>query len=111
MRALLAMDEPIALDILSEKTLHHAVNPRLVAYCPSMDLLALVTMDQQVLVFRHNGQRVFTVTQKARSLKIDQIRWKPNGRPHCAVRASLGLKTDLHQVNYLPSPGPTAQCD
>ncbi|RDW84573.1 hypothetical protein BP6252_02163 [Coleophoma cylindrospora] len=74
------MDEPIALEVLSEKTLHHAVNPRLVAYCPSMDLLALVSTDQQVLVFRLNGQRVFTVTQKARTLKVDQIRWKPNGQ-------------------------------
>ncbi|KAL3419348.1 Anaphase-promoting complex subunit 4 [Phlyctema vagabunda] len=74
------MEGPMSLTLLSEKILHHAVNPRLIAYCPSMDLLALVSTDQQVLVYRFNGQRVFGVTQKSGKLRVEDVRWKPNGQ-------------------------------
>ncbi|CZT51391.1 related to cyclosome/APC subunit Cut20/Apc4 [Rhynchosporium secalis] len=66
--------------ILSEKTLHHAADPRLITYCPSMDLLALVTTDQQVFIYRMNGQRVYGAIQKADKLGVESIRWKPNGQ-------------------------------
>ncbi|KAH9222829.1 anaphase-promoting complex, cyclosome, subunit 4-domain-containing protein [Leptodontidium sp. 2 PMI_412] len=66
--------------ILSEKTLHHAADPSLVTYCPSMDLLALVTTDQQVFIYRLNGQRVYGAIQKADKLGVESIRWKPNGQ-------------------------------
>lgn len=64
---------------LSEKTLHHIANPALITYCPSMDLVALVTTDQQVFIYRLNGQRVYGATQKAGKLQVANIRWKPNG--------------------------------
>ena len=67
--------------VLSEKTLHHAADPGLVTYCPSMDLIALVTTDQQVFIYRLNGQRVYGATQKADKLGVESIRWKPNGVP------------------------------
>lgn len=73
--------------ILSEKTLHHAADPSLVTYCPSMDLLALVTTDQQVFIYRLNGQRVYGAIQKADKLGVESIRWKPNGAPPLTCRS------------------------
>ena len=73
------MAKPIPLEILSEKSLQHPADPTLVAYCPSMDLIALTTTDQQVLIYRLNGQRVYGAAQKAGPLKVESIRWKPNG--------------------------------
>ncbi|TVY29164.1 Anaphase-promoting complex subunit [Lachnellula hyalina] len=74
------MAKPIPLEILSEKSLQHPVDPTLVAYCPSMDLIALTTTDQQVLIYRLNGQRVYGAARKAGPLKVESIRWKPNGK-------------------------------
>ena len=66
--------------VLSEKTLPQPAEPSLIAYCPSMDLVAIVTTDQQVLIYRLNGQRVYGATQKGGgSLRVQSIRWKPNG--------------------------------
>ncbi|KAG4426231.1 hypothetical protein IFR04_000697 [Cadophora malorum] len=66
--------------VLSEKALHHAADPGLIAYCPSMDLLALATTDQQVFIYRLNGQRVYGAVQKSDKLRVESIRWKPNGQ-------------------------------
>jgi anaphase-promoting complex subunit 4 len=46
-----------------------------------MDLIALGTTDQQVLIYRLNGQRVYGATQKTGKLAIESIKWKPNGEP------------------------------
>jgi anaphase-promoting complex subunit 4 len=69
----------LELEILSEKTLHQTADPRLLTYCPSMDLVAITSTDQQVLIYRLNGQRVYGAAQKGASLKVESIRWKPNG--------------------------------
>ncbi|CAG8955064.1 hypothetical protein HYFRA_00007078 [Hymenoscyphus fraxineus] len=69
-----------SLVTLGEKTLPHAADPSLFAYCPSMDLVALGTTDQQVLIYRLNGQRVYGAAQKAGKLAVESIRWKPNGQ-------------------------------
>ncbi|PVH86890.1 hypothetical protein DL98DRAFT_449113 [Cadophora sp. DSE1049] len=74
------MAKPSDFQILSEKTLHHAADPGLITYCPSMDLLALVTTDQQVFIYRLNGQRVYGAVQKGDKLGVESIRWKPNGQ-------------------------------
>ncbi|MCJ1440240.1 MAG: hypothetical protein MMC23_000723, partial [Stictis urceolatum] len=63
---------------VAEKVLPQAIKPGLVAYCPTMDLIALATRDEQVHVFRLNGQRVFGVANKATDCTIVQITWKPN---------------------------------
>lgn len=73
------MAAPSNFKVLSEKSLHHTADPALITYCPSMDLVALVTSDQQVLIYRLNGQRVYGATQKAGKLSVAGIRWKPNG--------------------------------
>ena len=73
------MEGPLALEVLCEKSLHQAADPRLIAYCPSMDLVALGSTDHQVLIYRLNGQRVYGATQKSSALSVEGIRWKPNG--------------------------------
>lgn len=71
--------EAAGLKMLVEKALQCPVNPRHVAYCPTMDLLALATADEQTHVFRTNGQRVFSVSRKEPGGKIADIKWKPDG--------------------------------
>ena len=81
------MEEPLSLEMLSEKALHQPANPLLIAYCPSMDLVAIGSTDQQVLIYRLNGQRVFGTTQKTSTLHVENLQWKPNG-PLTAMASS-----------------------
>ncbi|KAE9379056.1 hypothetical protein N431DRAFT_363885 [Stipitochalara longipes BDJ] len=74
------MERPSVLQTVGEKALHQTADPDLITYCPSMDLVALVTIDQQVFIYRLNGQRVYGATQKTGNLRVDRIRWKPNGQ-------------------------------
>lgn len=87
---------------LSEKAVQPKINPLHVAYCPTMDLIALATIDEKVHVFRFNGQKVFGVTSKECLAKINQIRWKPNGESDilfnngpCLHVAGLRLNSNL----------------
>lgn len=63
----------------SEKVLLHGINPELMAYCPTMDLLAVVTEEQNLDVYRINGQKAFGVLRKNAKCEIDFICWKFNG--------------------------------
>lgn len=74
------MDSGPLLSMLAEKVMPVAINPEHVTYCPTMDLIALATVDEQVHVFRLNGQRVFGIANKDSACKVKQIRWKPNGQ-------------------------------
>lgn len=67
------------LNLLAEKVMHEAIQLEHVAYCPTMDLVAIATADNQVHIFRLNGQRVFGVANKL-GLDIKQLKWKPNGQ-------------------------------
>ena len=71
--------ESSVLQSVGEKALHQTADPDLITYCPSMDLVALVTSDQQVFIYRLNGQRVYGATQKTGILRVERIQWKPNG--------------------------------
>lgn len=68
------MAEPLA-----EKVVQPAINTDRVAYCPTMDLIAISTVDSQTHVFRLNGQKVFGVPNQQESCRVGQLRWKPNG--------------------------------
>lgn len=74
------MGESLSFELLGEKTLPQTADARLLSYCPSMDLVAVGSTDQQVLIYRLNGQRVYGATQKAGTLQVESIRWKPNGK-------------------------------
>ena len=73
-------DEPTGLNMLAEKVEYLPVNPDHLAYCPTMDLIALATVNEQVHVNRLNGQRVFSVISKPPGAQVRQMKWKPNGQ-------------------------------
>ncbi len=72
--------ESVTLNLLAEKVVHPAIKPEYMAYCPTMDLIALATTDEQVHVHRLNGQKIFGATTKQSLVKINSLRWKPNGK-------------------------------
>jgi anaphase-promoting complex subunit 4 len=74
-------DEPAMLVSVAEKALQQKCKPETLSYCPSMDLMALATEDEQLQVFRLNGQRVFGASYTASNVQISRLRWKPNGEP------------------------------
>ncbi|KFY06687.1 hypothetical protein V492_07831, partial [Pseudogymnoascus sp. VKM F-4246] len=76
------MANPVQLRVIAEKTLHSPANPDLLAYSPSMELLAVGGAENNVLIYRLNGQRVFSASQKVRgaALELQKLAWKPNGQ-------------------------------
>ncbi|KAI9890270.1 MAG: hypothetical protein M1814_004305 [Vezdaea aestivalis] len=97
------------LATLSEKAVHQPVIEDAFRYCPSMDLLAVATEDQQVLIFRLTGEKVSGYSQRGSQPEAKQIRlvkWKPNGKL-LAIGSSNGsvrlLNADhckiIHQIN------------
>ncbi|KZF19733.1 hypothetical protein L228DRAFT_271053 [Xylona heveae TC161] len=70
----------VSLHVLAEKSLHQQINPELLAYCPTMDLLAMGAKDGHLNLFRLGGQRVFSYVPKGYSLAIQKLKWKPNGQ-------------------------------
>lgn len=77
----------------AEKILLHPIHPHLIAYCPTMDLVAVVTTEENLDVYRINGQRAFGLKRKRDDLFVDTIKWEFNGKS-IAVSWSDG-KTDL----------------
>ena len=74
-------EEPqLSLNLLAEKVVHQPIKVDIFVYCPTMDLIALATFDEQVHVYRLNGQRVFGVPNKKLDCSVRQLRWKPNGQ-------------------------------
>ncbi|OBT77980.1 hypothetical protein VF21_04329 [Pseudogymnoascus sp. 05NY08] len=76
------MANPVQLRVIAEKALHSPANPDLLAYSPSMELLAVGGADHNVLIYRLNGQRVFSASQKVKGvvLELQKLVWKPNGQ-------------------------------
>ncbi|KAL9064521.1 MAG: hypothetical protein Q9161_008828 [Pseudevernia consocians] len=84
-------------DPLAEKLVQPAINPRHLAYCPTMDLIALASIDECIHVYRLNGQKVFGIAKRQSANKVNQIKWKPNGQSLAAAydNSSLSL-TNTH---------------
>ena len=74
-------DESSMLDMLAEKVIHQPIKLDSLAYCPTMDLIALATTDEQVHVYRLNGQRIFGVSNKKTGCSVARLHWKPDGPP------------------------------
>ena len=66
-------------DALAEKVVQVSINPQHLEYCPTMDLIAAVTVEDQTQVYRLNGQKVFGNQNKEGSSQVCSIKWKPNG--------------------------------
>lgn len=73
------MDEEYHLPLQSEKSLSYTINPHLLAYCPRTDLLAIVTQDEVIEVYRIGGQRAFVVKRKSPSTNIVGLQWIRDG--------------------------------
>ena len=71
--------DSVMLNMLAEKIVQPAIRSEHVTYCPTMDLIALATTDEQVHIHRLNGQKVFGVSNRQSAVKISGLRWKPNG--------------------------------
>ncbi|KAL4976957.1 anaphase-promoting complex, cyclosome, subunit 4-domain-containing protein [Aspergillus desertorum] len=72
---------------VGEKSLPAKCKADMITYCPSMDLIAVVTEDEELRVFRLNGQKVFGGSYKGDpyldeddgSGEIRAVRWKNDG--------------------------------
>lgn len=71
---------------VGKKTLPARCKPSTLAYCPTMDLIALATDDDELRVFRLNGQRVFggsfcgdPYLDEAQDGEIRRLIWRSNG--------------------------------
>lgn len=90
-------DEGPQLTPVGEKTLPAKCKPQTVAYCPTMDLIALATEDEELRVFRLNGQRVFGgsfggdpyMGEDEEDGEIRGMAWKKNGEFGLNVDCSL----------------------
>ena len=77
----------------AEKILLHPIRPHLITYCPTMDLIAVVTDEENLDVYRINGQRAFGLKRKSEDVSVDALQWEFNGKS-IAVSWSDG-STDL----------------
>ncbi|KAI9721737.1 MAG: hypothetical protein M1812_002072 [Candelaria pacifica] len=69
------------LNMLAEKTVHQPLDPEDLAYCPTMDLIAVATWEGKVFLYRLNGQRVLGGVEKWQgSTRVHGLRWKPDGK-------------------------------
>lgn len=73
------MDEKHRLPLQSEKALSYTIKPRLLAYCPRTDLLAVVTQDEVIEVYRIGGQRAFSIKRKSTSTVVVGVEWIRDG--------------------------------
>lgn len=91
------------LGLLAEKTLQQSALPEHLAYCPTMDLIALATNEDRVYVYRLNGQRVVGLSNKSIGVKVKKLRWKPNGMfRNSPDKTRVGLwKADSQPVGQL----------
>ncbi|XP_049851157.1 uncharacterized protein LOC126325494 [Schistocerca gregaria] len=66
-----------SFSVLCDKTL--GVGVELVSWCRNMDLVAVVTVDNVVMVHRLNWQRLWSGSSESKE-RIVQLAWKPDGR-------------------------------
>ncbi|KAF2466324.1 uncharacterized protein BDR25DRAFT_293734 [Lindgomyces ingoldianus] len=86
------MNLPPGLCLLqqAEKILLRPIHAHLISYCPSMDLIAVVTDEENLDVYRINGQRAFGLKRKNERVRVDALAWKFDGQS-VAVAWSDGL--------------------
>jgi anaphase-promoting complex subunit 4 len=73
------MAEECRLPLQSEKALSYTIKPHLLAYSTRTDLLAVVTQDEVLEVYRIGGQRAFVVKRKSPSTVIVGLEWIRDG--------------------------------
>ena len=82
--------------LYAEKVLAQPVLPCLLTLGPTMNLLAVATSDQQLEVFRHNGQRALVMKRPAGNATISRIDWFPDGK---CVASNLTTSLPTHSTD------------
>jgi anaphase-promoting complex subunit 4 len=70
------------LSLIESKTFAQQIRPELVRCCPTMDLVAYVTSEEKVEVYRFGGQRAFMIQRKDGAFQVQSLCWKYNGSFH-----------------------------
>jgi len=74
---------PQGFQIQFEKTLPNPARPGLAAWSPKHDLLCFVSTNENVLLYRMNGQRVWGVAQRKENAgqegQVESLQWRPDG--------------------------------
>jgi len=74
---------PQGFQIQFEKTLPNPARPGLAAWSPKHDLLCFVTTNENVLLYRMNGQRVWGIAQRkdkaGQEGQVGRLQWRPDG--------------------------------
>ncbi|EGE08303.1 anaphase-promoting complex component Cut20/Apc4 [Trichophyton equinum CBS 127.97] len=103
-------EEPVTLNSVAEKDLTARCKPRTIAYCPNMDLVAVVTEDEQVNVYRLNGQRVFGGAYglgeedgEKGVMRAVGLRWKENVANWFAAGRVLAVACSDNRIRLLSS--------
>ncbi|KAA8900335.1 anaphase-promoting complex, cyclosome, subunit 4-domain-containing protein [Sphaerosporella brunnea] len=89
---------PAGFRILYQKTLPFAACRGIGAWSPQLDLIAHVTQNDNVLLYRMNGQRVWGIAHKTGDdIKVQTLQWRPDGKM-LALGYSDGT-TRIYDVN------------
>ena len=101
------MADAATLELVGSKTLHNPANASLLAYCPSMELVAAGTQDKHVFIFRINVQRVYGAGQKQKYTALDaqKLAWKPNGEYACLFTDMIPRQTCLKTTDGISVEG------
>ena len=94
---------------LGDKLLPSRVKDGIFALCPTMDLIALANNDDQVQVFRINGEQVFGIPKKRPEAQVTRLKWKPNGKGIVMV-GDKGNAEAVIQDDFLPQDTAMASC-
>lgn len=68
---------PSSLEIISSNTFVGFPDGKILSWCPTMDLLAVSMNKTSIWVFRLNGERVFSINNRA---EILDLRWNHSGK-------------------------------
>ena len=72
--------EPRGFRVHIQKTLPFSARDGLAAWSPKLDLIAVVTENEHVLLYRMNGQRVWGFAHKVESdARVEKLNWRPDG--------------------------------
>lgn len=95
-----AAKPPAKLLLQAEILLPHAVHPHLTKCCPTMDLIAFVTTDETIHVYRFGGQRAFSHQLGSNSLdkrggphSVVSLEWKFNGKISASAKWEVRIGT------------------
>jgi hypothetical protein len=86
------------LMLQAEKALPEPIRPDLLACCPTMDMVAIINKEQQLEVYRINGQKAFGRKRKSPDATVDSLCWKFNGTNNNSRRLPVS-RANRRQAN------------